>query len=155
LTSIGETSVVATSIVATSVITAFSYILSRIKSDNYREPVLLADFLEKSVQTNKQTALSLGWIIHYGVGFLFGFLYEPVSKKHVDRSSPGKGVIFGLLAGAVAVLGWSVLFRSHPDKPKINHPLFFKQLVISHIIFGMVYAGLYNRYKKYQNEITW
>lgn len=147
------TFVVAISIGATSVMTAFSYILSRIKSDNYREPLLLADFLEKSVKTKKQTASSLGWIVHYGVGFLFGLIYEPVSKKHIDRPTFGKGFCFGLLAGAAAIGGWSVLFRLHPDKPKINHQLFFKQLVVSHVIFGLVYARLYARYKECQNEI--
>ncbi|MCZ4501115.1 MAG: hypothetical protein JWQ74_3672 [Marmoricola sp.] len=146
-------SVVATSVVATSAMTVFSYIVSRIKADNYREPLLLADFFEKSAQTKKQTALSLGWIVHYGVGFLFGLIYEPISKKRIDRPPFRKGFCFGLLAGAAAIGGWSVLFRLHADKPKINHQLFFKQLVISHIIFGLVFASLYTRYKKYQNEI--
>jgi hypothetical protein len=125
------------------VMTAFSYVVSNMKKDNYKEPLLLADFLEKTVtEEKKQSALPSAWTVHYLVGLLFGLIYEPVFAK-IDTSSTLKsGLYFGVLAGTVAIIAWSAVFKIHPDKPKINYRVFYRQLVISHLIFGVIFANV-------------
>ncbi|MCE6988064.1 hypothetical protein [Dyadobacter sp. CY323] len=128
------------SVAATTAMTAFSHFFSKAKKDNYNEPVLLGDFLEKAVIKEKRSALVSAWTVHYAVGFLFGLIYEPTFKKIKTRSATKKGLCFGLSAGSIAIVAWSMVFKMHPDKPKINFRVYYQQLMAAHLIFGLVFA---------------
>jgi hypothetical protein len=132
-----------TSTAATSVMTTFSYFVSKVKKDNYKEPLLLADFFEKAViKEKRQSTLLSAWTAHYAIGFLFGLIYEPTFAQTNTGFTVKKGLCFGLSAGTTAILAWSALFKIHPDRPKINFNVFYRQLMASHLIFGVIYVGV-------------
>ncbi|HBL80335.1 MAG TPA: hypothetical protein DDZ79_10625, partial [Aequorivita sp.] len=52
------------------------------------------------------------------------------------------GAIIGAIFGLLGIFGWALLFYVHPQRPKIDFKLFYLQLFLAHIIFGLTAAGL-------------
>jgi hypothetical protein len=44
----------------------------------------------------------------------------------------------GIVAGIIAIVAWQVMFALNPDPPSIKLKSFYIQLLIAHIIFGLV-----------------
>ena len=134
------------SIVGTSVMTAFSYFMSRIFSNQFREPQLLNEIFNgwKSfpIQVGKKSPF--GWFIHYLVGFIFtiGFAYV---WNNVEMARPDylTGAVFGFFAGVIGIFTWQLMLNIVKKPPKIVLHEHFIQLLIAHIIFGLGVIAVY------------
>lgn len=135
--------VLAAGISGTTAMTAFSYVLSEAKEKNFKEPLLLANMIRSLMpHLHKENAYKAGWAVHYSVGIFFALVYKYILQKNRKTGSVKKGTIMGGLTGLAAVAIWQMTFRLHPNPPKTHYNRFYGQLVVAHIIFGVVTISL-------------
>lgn len=126
-------------LLATSAMTIFSYAIYAITKNEVREPVLLAKLLKGSTpeRNSRSPEIILGWIGHYSIGIIFLLLYEATWLIAGLERDFIYGLIFGIVAGVLGVIGWIVLFTISSEPPKIRYSLFFSQLIAAHIVFSL------------------
>ncbi|MEO6722579.1 MAG: hypothetical protein ABIN67_19570 [Ferruginibacter sp.] len=123
----------------TTAMTAFSYLLSEASDKNFKEPLLLAAMISRMMSpSNKHTAHKAGWLTHYAVGIFFALLYKYLLRKTQVSATGTNGAMIGAVTGLAAVAIWHSTFRLHPSPPHTHRRKFYTQLVVAHIIFGMV-----------------
>ena len=114
-------------IVGTSAMTLFSYLVSESKSENFREPVVLAHLIKRLPNSfSKDKAQIAGWSAHYATGLLFVIFYNEIWKRKKQ------GFTFPFE-------GW------------LNLNKFFGHLILAHVMFGIFSALAYKfklAYKK-------
>lgn len=131
------------SVFATSWMTIFSYFLANKKNKQFREPEILNELLNGSsflkVSINQKNAA--GWVIHYSIGTLFTLIFHFLYKNNYFTISLLSGIIFGLLAGIIGVIGWKIMFYFNSNPPKILLKSFFIHLIVAHLIFSLSLIG--------------
>jgi hypothetical protein len=121
----------------TAAMTAFSYLISRKKNKDFREPRLLGKMVYRAVpEIKKPQAKVIGWILHCTTGLTFTIVYHYLLKKTKLKSNVSEGIIVGLVNGIVAVGIWKATFSLHPDPPQIHFNDFYKHLVLAHVVFA-------------------
>ena len=121
----------------TAAMTLFSYLVSRNKNKDFREPQLLGKMIYRAVpDIEKPPAKVIGWILHCATGLTFAIIYGYLLKDTKLRSNLPDGVVLGLVNGVVAVGIWKATFSLHPDPPQIHFKDFYKHLVLAHIVFA-------------------
>lgn len=137
--------IVVSGVVATTVMTAFSYLLSRGKSEQFREPELLNSLMARSdvIELNPSRNSLWGWFLHYMIGWLFVAIFYSI--WHHGPFSPGivSGGAMGLVAGIVGILGWQTMFALSANPPEIPLTQFYLHLLVAHILFGMAAASVF------------
>lgn len=128
----------------------YSYLISEIEKANYREPEVLAQLLRRLVKTSSGRSLSLpaGWVIHYGVGFVFAYGYELIWKHTELKPSSRNGALLGFISGLIGVAGWHTIFTHHPDPPPKRLLPYYRHLIVAHMLFGVVVALAYSQKSK-------
>lgn len=131
-------------IAATSAMTLFSYIVSESFRELYKEPVLLTFMLSKlHLDLSPNTKETLAWILHYFIGFLFVLSYYFLWINEILPLSFLIAFLLGFASGIIGILGWMIMFKMSDHKPKIDFKGYYFQLLLAHIIFGLVAAGIY------------
>ena len=130
-------------IVATSVMTAFSYALSAIENENYREPPLLSGFVKGWLRKENGIINYSGWPVHYTLGCTWAGVYTSFIKQFSHKISSRHAFLFGCVSGAIGVLTWKALFQHHPNPPKTAHRKFYRHLFSAHLLFAFSLAKTY------------
>ena len=132
--------IVTTGIIATLGMTAFSYIFSYIFKSNFKEPQLLNILIDRLqlFRSSIHREHILGWTIHFSIGMFFVIVFLLLLFYKLVDFSLITGLLFGLGAGLVGVCVWSFVFLVHRNPPDIKRWLFYIQLIIAHIIFGII-----------------
>lgn len=126
-------------VAGTSLMTLFSYIVSRNRAENFKEPELLAA-LEKELLPPglKEFALPAGWSTHYSIGIVWAIAYHLLWQKNIVEPTVKNGLLLGGISGLIGVAFWDACFKMHPRPPRIKYRLFYGQLVLAHLIYGAV-----------------
>lgn len=125
------------SIGGTSAMTLFSYLYSNLSGEECREPYLLGKFFTQACNVSERKGRSLGWAMHYLIGFGFvyaGYQLQKKSGKRLFKNS----VFLGTMAGLIGVCGWKWLHKAHPWLPITHRKKFYQQLIVAHIVFATV-----------------
>lgn len=131
------------SILATLLMTAFSYICAMLTGNNFREPELLNQLINTSVIPAKPGKNSvLGWLLHLFIGFVFGVMMFLVWEFFDLSSYLIFGIMAGIIAGIIGILGWQLMFYLNPQPPDIDLNKFYTQLIVAHVIFSLSFIGL-------------
>src|SRR5690554_4222684 len=128
-------------ILGTSAMTLFSYLVSKRKNKNFREPELLGQLIERL--PNKPSNLSAqiaGWGIHYAIGISFMACYSEIWERTGIKPTLASGTFLGVANGVVVVTGWKLMFEAHPNPPAKELKPFFGHLLLAHIVFGVFNA---------------
>ncbi len=133
----GKDNVIIPAIAATTAMTAYSYTLSQLQKEHYREPVILGQLLHRSAPIDKQKASVAGWVAHYGVGVLFAAVYRQLWRKRKISFSSRSGLLLGALSGLLAAAVWKTVLNLHPSPPQLKYNRFYGQLIPAHVIFGL------------------
>ena len=124
-------------IAGTSAMTIYSYLLSNSRNKNFREPALLAEMVQKlHPSIPKNDAQIIGWVLHYGVGVFFASVYRFLLKQKTANITAG--AIVGGITGLVGISIWQLSFLLHPSPPRTDYKKFYGQLMVGHVIFGIV-----------------
>lgn len=132
------------SIAATSAMTLFSYAASASFQELYKEPVLLTFMLTKlNIELQPQSKAVLAWWLHYFIGFLFVLAYHLLWVRDILPISFLSAFILGFISGIIGVLGWMIMFKMSNHQPPIDFKGYYFQLLLAHIIFGLVATAIY------------
>lgn len=124
-------------IVGTTAMTLFSYLVSRKKNKDFREPRLLAKMVFRAFpQITKKDSKVVGWILHCSTGLAFTIIYKIFLENTKLKSNVPEGMVLGFVSGLVAVGVWKAAFSLHPDPPQIKFRDFYGHLILAHIIFA-------------------
>lgn len=125
--------VLLSSIAATSAMTAFSYLCSRPKKANYREPELLAEMLKSLAGQASEPA---GWLIHYSIGALWSPL-EWFWLKTRHKANIKDAAAFGVFGGTTGAFIWELMFRLTRASHATHKAGFYTQLVVAHVVYSV------------------
>lgn len=129
-------------IAGTSAMTLFSYLISDKKDENFREPLVLTDLILRLFPTMKKSdAVVEGWLLHYISGLGFCCVYHQLWKTGKVKPGILSGSLLGAASGAIGILVWKAVFKSHPNPPAKNLKKYFGHLLLAHVVFG-AFAGL-------------
>jgi hypothetical protein len=147
--------IIYSSALATSAMTLFSYVVSEKENKNFKEPQLLGTFLRNSCDCQKVIASDrlwklAGWGLHYGIGLGFAAGYKSFIGLTGAKTSFRNGLLYGALAGVTGILTWQSLFKIHPSPPKTHRTMFYGQLFVAHLIFGLTMSAM----EKKRNKLT-
>jgi hypothetical protein len=128
------------SIVATTIMTLFSYGYSVLRQKKYKEPQLLNQLLQRAWIIRVSSNDPIGWAIHYVVGWLFIVLYLYILRTNDFHASLSFFVLCGIFSGFLGAAVWALVFRMHPNPPRIKLPEYLGMILVAHAAFG---AGAY------------
>lgn len=114
----------------------FSYQLSKIAGEQFREPQILSALLKRLGITKHDGTAIDGWLLHYFAGLLFVLVYDQIWKKKVTPSV-ASGMALGAISGIVGAETWRKVYEYHPNPPKNNFKQYYVQLIPAHVIFGL------------------
>ena len=140
--------IVIASILATSAMTAFSYAVSASFRDLYKEPVLLSYLLsELQINISPEKKNILGWILHYVIGVIFVLIYHFMWKHNILDLSWPVSILLGTISGFLGIISWFFMFKFTHFTPNIDFKGYYLQLLLAHIIFGIVAFMVYKYFK--------
>lgn len=124
-------------VVGTTSMTLFSYLVSRKKNKDFKEPKLLGKMVHRAVpEIKKPEARVAGWFLHCGTGLAFTIIYKVLLDHTKLKSNLPEAVLLGVANGVIAVGIWGTVFMIHPNPPKIHFKKFFGHLVLAHVFFS-------------------
>jgi hypothetical protein len=130
--------------ISTIVMTLFSGLVSQVVHQNYIEPYLLNKVFGAQF-SNPMTRHSLmGWIVHFAFGCLFVISYHVLWYFKLVGHSWVSGLILGFISGLIGILGWRMLRRLTPDINELWQKNYYGQLLVAHILFGIIAAKIYS-----------
>lgn len=130
-------------VVATSVMTAFSYAVSAVEGENFKEPHLLTLFVKGMTAVRHPVISVSGWPVHYTLGCVWAGVYTVLAERLRRKASFKNALLFGLFSGTVGVIIWRAMFRHLPNPPKTAYGKFYRQLFVAHIVFALSLAKSY------------
>jgi hypothetical protein len=135
--------VLSAGITGTSAMTLYSYILSIVKSRDFREPQILSQLLRRlQPAVSKKVADIACWNVHYTVGVFFAAVYDELWKQGKLKPNLKNALMLGVLSGGFAIAVWHSVFNLHPDPPQKEFRRYYWQLFTAHVIFGaFAYLG--------------
>ena len=137
--------VVSVGATATTFMTLYSYILSEIKDEHFREPEILGQLLRRLIPLiKKKYTRAAGWQAHYLVGILFAAVYIYLWSKKGITPTVKNGLLFGGISGLIAMGVWKSVMKMHPNPPLLHFKKFYMQLLPAHIVFGLAATLSYN-----------
>ena len=123
--------------VGTISMTLFSYLVSRKKNKDFKEPKLLGKMVYRGVpEIKKPTSKVAGWCLHCGTGLAFTIVYKILLDHTKLKSNLPEAVLLGVVNGVLADGIWKTVFALHPDPPEINFKKFFGHLILAHVFFA-------------------
>lgn len=144
----GTSRIITSAIAATSAMTLFSYISSRPKKRNFKEPQLLAFLVRPYLSDIDHRLVSpAGWILHYGMGAVLAGVLHQSWKQHRKASKLKKGLVSGVLSGLSGILIWKTIFSIHPAPPRIHFNRFYPHLLLAHFVYSLSLVALDDRQK--------
>ena len=131
-------------IVATSLMTLFSYIISKKRNKQFREPELLAAIIGQfSFLQNPRHYVIAGWAVHYTIGLLFVVVYDQIWRHTSLDATWFCGILFGIASGIVGIFGWRMIFGIAPRIPRTDFKAYFLHLLLAHIVFALGAVAVY------------
>ncbi len=130
-------------IVATSVMTAFSYAMSKMEGENFKEPALLSLFVKRVTPVQNAFINVSGWPVHYTLGCVWAGVYTSWIERLQKEGAWKQAILFGCFSGAVGVAVWKLIFQHHPRPPIIAYRKFYRQLFLAHILFALTLSKTY------------
>lgn len=127
--------------VGTSFMTLYSYIISKRENDEFVEPVLLNELIDRSdnlpdIKEDEKDTHPAGWALHYGLGVAFVVAYWIIWKRSLKSPGIVKGLLIGAASGAVGIAAWKIMFSSNDNPPQNDRYKYYRQLFIAHLIFS-------------------
>jgi hypothetical protein len=108
-------------------------------------PWLLGTFISLKLKPTQSTSqlrlLAWGNTIHYFIGIAFVAVYFFLWYQGWLIHSYFSVLIFGILAGILAVIVWFLTLSVHPLKAFISYRSFLLSIFISHLVFAFSMAS--------------
>lgn len=134
---------------ATTIMTGFSYLVSNLFKEQFREPQMLSYLFVESLTHKKENPPPLlSYLMHFIVGWVFSLFFEFVWRPNVQLRPSTNGLAFGTLCGIVGIGVWKTSFELHPDPPKTRIRPYLLHLMLAHLVFGITLTESAARIKR-------
>ena len=126
-------------ILGTILMTAYSYLIARVRSNHFKEPKLLNLILRRSTydKMNPSSDSVIGWVLHFSIGVILMTLFYILHLIFSFSISFVSILIYGALAGILAIVSWHLMFLISPNAPDIPLKKFYVQLFFAHVLFAL------------------
>ena len=133
-----------TGIAATTVMSLYSYVLSAVKQEQFREPEVLAALIVRlSPHLKRSRVRALAWGVHYAVGVFFAAIYHSLWRQQGTRPRFTGGLLAGGITGIGAIAVWRAVIAVHPCPPRLRYRAYYGQLLPAHVLFGIAAAAIF------------
>ena len=125
-------------ILGTVLMTSFSYVISRMKSQQFKEPKLLNMILRRSTyDMNPSNNSVLGWVVHFSIGVILMTLFYVLHLTFSFSISAVSILIYGIIAGVLSILSWHFMLSISSNSPDFALRDFYFQLLMAHVLFAL------------------
>jgi hypothetical protein len=146
-----NTKLLSATLSGTSAMTLFSYVVSAVQREQFREPQILSQLIQRLVPTQgKKISKAEAWLLHYSIGLLFNLIYDRIWRKTRWKPSNLHGLALGAFAGVVGMTVWKTTLKLHPDPPGVNFRKFGPHLLVTHLVFSIFSTIAYRNSDKLQ-----
>lgn len=142
------------SIAGTTAFTLVSYAASGLMHEDFKQPKLLGQIVDRSSNLNKKQSAFTGWLMHYLIGFGFTAAYQQIVERTNIKPNLKNGAMIGALSSIPAALSWYTTLDLHPRPPRNKNLSYFTELLLGHIIFGAVCLAVMSTKKHNNNKQT-
>ena len=124
---------------ATVMMTIFSYVVSRIRHKDFKEPEIINHLLKpiKFLKIKSEKWFLGGWALHFFTGVLFVTAYHFIWENNYYGSTFISASELGGATGIIWLIAWTLIFKYHPHPPNIKLKQFYVQIFFSHIVFAI------------------
>ena len=130
--------VIMAGILGTVLMTSFSYVISRMKSQQFKEPKLLNMILRRSTyDMNPSNNSVLGWVVHFSIGVILMTLFYVLHLTFSFSISAVSILIYGIIAGILSILSWHFMLSISSNSPDFALRDFYMQLLMAHVLFAL------------------
>lgn len=125
--------------------TFFSAIWSMLTKNQFREPQLLSEILDKHPEkaSSHTNSIMLGWLIHIILGAVFLGIYEILWKVTGFERTLLWGLVFGSLLGFIGILGWKLMFSAVNYSSHFKYGQYYSHLYLAHLVFSVLALIVY------------
>jgi hypothetical protein len=88
----------------------------------------------------------LGIVVHYAIGIGFAFCYLGLIREGILELSLMHALLFGVLLGVIAIVGWRIFLAMHKDPLPYNLLVYLGVIGVGHIPLGLVMFYIYNSF---------
>jgi len=130
-------------IAGTWLMTLFMDLASFVTRNNFYVPKILGTMVTLQTTTSRKLSGTFksvfwGYILHYAIGCMFAVVYFKLSiLSGIRPTSYLNALVFGALAGIIAVVFWFCFIRLHPLPPKIKLGLYLTFIYLGHFMFAL------------------
>lgn len=131
-------------IAGTLVMTCFTQITAQVLRKPFYVVMILATMLPfKRNLTPPTVSTYIGaTILHYLIGIVFAYLYVWLIREGIITNNTLSALLFGAFIGTVAIIGWRLFFKIHPNPPQIEST-YFVMIWLGHIWLSIIAAGIF------------
>ncbi|PTX44671.1 hypothetical protein C8P64_0653 [Christiangramia gaetbulicola] len=131
--------VILAGILGTILMTGFSYMLARLKNQEFREPRLLNMILRRSTydKVNPSNNSILGWVVHFSIGIILMTLFYIIHLIFSFNITITSIFFYGIFAGILSILSWHLMFIISPNSENVLLREFYIQILVAHVLFAM------------------
>lgn len=131
-------------IAGTLAMTCFTHIMAQALRKPYYVVVILATMLpfKREVSSPTITTYILATILHYVIGIGFAYLYLWLIAEGFVTDSGISASLYGAFIGLIAIIGWGIFFKIHPDPPKVE-PTYFVMIWLGHLLLSIIAAAIF------------
>jgi len=128
----------------TTFMTIGSELMTRLGSENFREPEHLGTMIGRMAPwLSKRASGIAGWGAHYAMGFVFAAVFVELWQCGKIKPSLKNSLLLGTMAGLAGILIWRATFKLHPLPPRIKYLDFYIQRIPAHIVFTVFATLIY------------
>ena len=129
-------------VVGTTFMTLYSYIISKREREQFVEPVLLNELIDRSetlpeIDNAEKKVHPAGWLGHYGIGVVFVLSYYVLWRRALSSPSLVKALLIGSASGLAGIAAWKIMFAANDNPPQNDRYRYYRQLFVAHLIFSV------------------
>lgn len=136
-------------IAGTFLMTLFMDAASLLTRYNFHVPSILGTMVTMETKPSGKVSDSAvsktwGYILHYAIGIFFTIVYQNLLQTGMISGSYGYTLLFGAIAGLVAIIFWYFFLKLHPLAPVVHLRLYLLFIFLGHLLFA---AGMSTTFK--------
>ena len=133
-----------TGIAGTLAMTCFTQITAQLLKKPFYVVMILATMLpfKRDITPPNISTYVGATILHYFIGVVFAYLYLWLTLEGLITNDTLSALIYGAAIGIVAIIGWQLFFKIHPNPPQIE-PTYFVMIWLGHIWLSIIAAAIF------------
>ena len=138
-------------VAGTLVMTCFTRFMSHILKKPFYVVVILATMLpfKRNVSAPNVSVYIMATSLHYFIGVVFSYLYFWQLVEGLIINDALCALLYGVIIGSIAVIGWRLFFFFHPNPPPIELIPYLFTIWFGHITLSITFAVIFTIYASY------